>query len=713
MRDGIDDALNNIMGKRSNYTLDEIKEAQKLRKTEGGNLLDNLRKVTGRSLPSTSKLVSDNMDIMKLCNEHGIDLSSGSGSYSDFSSTDSDLNRELDKFTQELEGEYATYRSRDEAMADAPKSRTSEQSTDNQRPTPELFNGLADELQSTVLGQESFLKKLVIAFKRPYVMIPDGKLPANTMYITGPAYTGKHFALSSIVKRMCDRKIIDNPEVRVIDLSLYPSAGEEKLFLQDIYSALNSSNRVIAFENFENCHIAFLNMLAELVMKGSCKLSSRYVLQNGQLINVANSLAGEAVGSFCAEGKFLVFISRSSIEKLADCFGAPFVNSITDICETNHLQKDTITQIAAREMDRIKKISSEQIRFNLDCDEDIIEKSVKCSEKNVGLRGVLKFYEDFLDALVQIRLETDIAADSVIHIFLRDDRVIAECDGEEADLFNCLPASYTSGLEAVRKELDEIIGLKDIKEYILNLEEFYRVQKRRSEEGLKSGEVSKHMIFTGNPGTGKTTIARIISRYLKAIGILTGGQLVEVSRADLVGRYVGHTAPLTNQVIKSAIGGVLFIDEAYSLYRGSEDSFGLEAIDTLVKGIEDNRDNLIVILAGYSNEMQEFLTANSGLKSRFPNIINFPDYSGEELLKISRSIAAGKGYSIDEGADTSLLAYFNAVQAVRPSDAGNGRLARNKIEEAILNQSKRLVAEPDSDLSLLISEDFDLNDING
>jgi SpoVK/Ycf46/Vps4 family AAA+-type ATPase len=217
------------------------------------------------------------------------------------------------------------------------------------------------------------------------------------------------------------------------------------------------------------------------------------------------------------------------------------------------------------------------------------------------------------------------------------------------------------------------------------------------------------MIFTGNPGTGKTTIARIVSKYLKAIGVLTGGQLVEVSRADLVGRYVGHTAPLTNQVITSAIGGVLFIDEAYSLYRGKDDTFGLEAIDTLVKGIEDNRENLIVILAGYSIEMQQFLTSNSGLKSRFPNVINFPNYTGEELLQISRSIAKSKGYTIDAEADEELTRFFDGVQATRAADAGNGRLARNMVEEAILNQSKRLVAEPDAELSTLLLKDFELD----
>jgi SpoVK/Ycf46/Vps4 family AAA+-type ATPase len=296
---------------------------------------------------------------------------------------------------------------------------------------------------------------------------------------------------------------------------------------------------------------------------------------------------------------------------------------------------------------------------------------------------------------------------------VKDGNVSATIDGTDRKLLDALPGVYMGELESVKKEMDEIVGLKEIKDYIFSLEEYYTVQKKRREAGLKASEVFKHMLFAGHPGTGKTTIARIVSRYLKAIGILTGGQLVEVSRADLVGKYVGHTAPLPNQVLQSAIGGVLFIDEAYSLYRGKDDSFGLEAIDTLVKGIEDNRDNLIVILAGYSNEMEEFLTSNSGLKSRFPNVVNFPDYTGQELLDISVIIAKSKGYVIDEGAKTNLLTYYNAVQAVRARDAGNGRLVRNKVEEAILNQSKRLVKDTEADMSTLTSEDFDLSDVNG
>ena len=326
------------------------------------------------------------------------------------------------------------------------------------------------------------------------------------------------------------------------------------------------------------------------------------------------------------------------------------------------------------------------------------------------MTGILDFYEKTEEALAQARLEGDYPKNAPLTLTAEDGGIYAVSGDERTDLNSLIPGGYKGEIEEIRKEIDQIVGLTEVKEYVLGLEEYYKVMKRREEEGLKASEVNKHMIFTGSPGTGKTTIARIISKYLKAIGVLTGGQLVEVSRGDLVGRYVGHTAPLTNQVIKSAIGGVLFIDEAYSLYRGKDDSYGLEAIDTLVKGIEDNRDNLIVILAGYSKEMEEFLTSNSGLKSRFPNIINFPDYTGDELLKIAQSIAASKGYTIDEGAYDGLRLHFTMVQLTRAADAGNGRYARNLVEEAILNQSKRLVAEPDAPLSTLMLRDFELAD---
>jgi SpoVK/Ycf46/Vps4 family AAA+-type ATPase len=183
-----------------------------------------------------------------------------------------------------------------------------------------------------------------------------------------------------------------------------------------------------------------------------------------------------------------------------------------------------------------------------------------------------------------------------------------------------------------------------------------------------------------------------------------------VSRGDLVGRYTGHTAPLTNSVIASALGGVLFIDEAYSLYRGEQDSFGLEAIDTLVKGMEDHREELVVILAGYTREMEQFLTANSGLASRFPNKIEFPDYTADELLDITQVLASSKGYRLDEGCIFPLLGYYRRCQAQDSRTAGNGRLARNTLERAIFNQSRRLVVQTDAALDLILAGDLEFEE---
>ena len=219
--------------------------------------------------------------------------------------------------------------------------------------------------------------------------------------------------------------------------------------------------------------------------------------------------------------------------------------------------------------------------------------------------------------------------------------------------------------------------------------------------------ISKHMIFLGNPGTGKTTVARILSRYLQAMGVLKNGHLIEVTRQDLVGKYAGHTAPLTQSVIESALGGILFIDEAYSLHRSKEDSFGLECIDTLVKGIEEYKDQFIVILAGYEKEMKEFLSSNSGLESRFPNVVHFEDYTPLQLVQICHSIARKKDYYLHEECDEVLKGYFEKTDC-----SGNGRMARNLVEKAILHQAGRIVKENGNLQELRIS-DFELGDDYG
>ena len=263
-------------------------------------------------------------------------------------------------------------------------------------------------------------------------------------------------------------------------------------------------------------------------------------------------------------------------------------------------------------------------------------------------------------------------------------------------------------IEDLLAELDSYIGLGVVKEEVHNLINMVQVYKLRQQHDLPTTDMSLHMVFTGNPGTGKTMMARMMARIYRSLGILSKGQLVEVDRSGLVAGYVGQTALKTQKVIEKAMGGVLFIDEAYALYRGGEDSFGLEAIDTLVKGIEDHRDDLVVILAGYTKEMQLFLSANSGLASRFPNQSEFPDYTGAELYKILCSIAKGKGYTLDDACKLPLVTYFDRKQVEDAATNGNGRMARNTLEKAILNQSKRLVADPDASLELLLPGDFEL-----
>ncbi|WP_100404400.1 stage V sporulation protein K [Bacillus solitudinis] len=267
-------------------------------------------------------------------------------------------------------------------------------------------------------------------------------------------------------------------------------------------------------------------------------------------------------------------------------------------------------------------------------------------------------------------------------------------------------------LENFEKELEEYVGLGEVKRLIKEIYAWLYINRCREGHGLKTSKQVFHMIFKGNPGTGKTTVARLIAKFFHEMEVLAKGQLIEVERADLVGEYIGHTAQKTREVIKKASGGVLFIDEAYSLSRGGEKDFGKEAIDTLVKAMEDQQHDFVLILAGYSREMDYFLSLNPGLPSRFPIAIDFPNYTTDELMEMVRRMINEREYELTMESERHVKEHLKKLKLEQERTFSNGRYIRNIIEEAIRIQAVRLLRQGLYDRDSLVTimkEDFNFD----
>ncbi|WP_211747875.1 AAA family ATPase [Paenibacillus sp. Marseille-Q4541] len=266
----------------------------------------------------------------------------------------------------------------------------------------------------------------------------------------------------------------------------------------------------------------------------------------------------------------------------------------------------------------------------------------------------------------------------------------------------------------IQKELDELVGLESIKDFVFEIYAFLQIAQMRTQAGLMSGSHVYHMVFKGNPGTGKTTVARIVAKLFQKMGVLAKGHLIEVERADLVGEYIGHTAQKTRDLVKKSLGGILFIDEAYSLARGGEKDFGKEAIDTLVKAMEDHKNQFILILAGYSEEIDFFMQTNPGLPSRFPIQIEFPDYSIDQLIQISELMAKERDYILMPQSILKLKQHLLEEKYDTSQAFSNARYVRNIIEKSIRHQAVRLLNQYSSgspgklELMTLRTEDLKL-----
>lgn len=559
-----------------------------------------------------------------------------------------------------------------------------------------IYPNLIPLILPEVLGQEEALKKMDLALKRSSYQDHHSNI-LNTILLCGPLGSGRHLLLDTFHQALYTHQLLNQAKPIYLKMGQY---HDEMTWIQDLYRALQQERTMIVFEEIEQASPTILSQLTTLFKNGVLPLKQRYLLQNKHLINADKILNDTLFDHLSAKKQYFICLSSLPLKEVTQKLGHLFLETIHDYIETKPLTLQTSLEILQKDLAIFTNQIQEHFQTTIQFEKSALMHIATWSQQEGG-------YHQIKEGLIELSHELN---DYFIQNNIQKSGIITYQNNTlQVNQYPLLQnQDPLQEVASIQREIDQIVGLKEVKQYIYALKNMIQINQRRQAAGLKSAPMTLHTIFTGNPGTGKTTMARLMASYLKALGILKNGQLLEVTRADLVAQYVGQTAPKTKQVIEASLGGVLFIDEAYALYRGKEDSFGLEAIDMLVKSMEDYRNQFVVVLAGYTKEMQTFLEANSGLKSRFPNQIEFPDYSGEELLQIACQIAKAKDYEIELQAQEKLLNYFTKIQNQQDKQSGNGRLARNIVEDAILKQATRLVKHPESALTQLLSEDFQL-----
>jgi SpoVK/Ycf46/Vps4 family AAA+-type ATPase len=417
--------------------------------------------------------------------------------------------------------------------------------------------------------------------------------------------------------------------------------------------------------------------------------------------------------------------SRNSIEKHIDN-----ISNIPDK-NLNYTTKDTtkgetsrhqnLYNLASRIMENTKKKCSQVLYININYTKSVIELVIANYKSVVGVKSIEEFVNiNIYKALEKYKLKNVMVSNQYVFLWAINGKLIAQIGDERMQLSEDIVNSnnpISKKLESetnktefiLEEELSKIIGLSKVKNYVKGLNARLRMQNEREKVGLPvDNNQTLHMIFKGNPGTGKTMMARTIAQLLFSIGIIKTNKLIETDRGGLVAGFVGQTAIKTKEKVIEAMDGVLFIDEAYALSQGGLSDFGKEAIDTLVKFMDDNRDRIVVILAGYSKDMDNFLSINPGLKSRFPSIVEFEDYSVEELIQIADKLLKPKAYELNTAARDKLLSIFEGARL--ETHFGNGRYVRNLLERAVNNQAMRLIDRMNlaiNDLVTIIDDDIE------
>ena len=404
---------------------------------------------------------------------------------------------------------------------------------ENQAELNAKFEYIENKLNTTVRKQEDYISSLCRAFKRPFIMGQQLSGLNAGILITGESHTGRHSSVEQMGRLLLETEILSNSKVYTIDLLKYSSKEDENNFIIDLYGAINNS-QIIVFDGIDSISPSYLGFIEEILVYGKLSLNKRYILSNKQLVEATTSLVKNTVSELNFKGKYLIFITSLRTSKLLNVVGSRFINTISDSLYTNKLSKDDIIDIHPHKLDSFKLKCLTNLNIDIICDDSLID-YIKDHYRFENVKFLISMFDTIYGGLSEYKLSEKFTENVDINLHYKEKELFIN----DEPLQKYLPTMVDNAIEEVQKELDNIVGLKTIKDYILSLQDFYAAQKLRQKEGLSTTEVSKHMIFTGNPGTGKTTIARLLAKYLKAIGVLSNGQLIEVSRNDLVGKYVG------------------------------------------------------------------------------------------------------------------------------------------------------------------------------
>ena len=582
------------------------------------------------------------------------------------------------------------------------------------------FKNIEKLLKNELIGQDLYIKNLITYIKEKTVKNEKGVL-----ILVGEKDTGKKTSIRILIEEMYKEKLIESDNINEINLDTYNFKLGYNAFLSDLHDRLKSKSKCIMFKNIQNAMEDIVHVISDLCFNSCFNLNEDYIIKNDVFVkadeenkeeinDILNSeeIHKEKINQLICNNKFVVFTCDYNDINLDKVFGSDLINKIDKVLYTKDLdKKERNIVVRRRVIETINHIKEEldlDIMIDLNKDDEnkeyfgickYLQESYK-KDSNFGISEYVKYKLN--NPLRNLVIKEEIKSNSRLFIYVENDEIYCKANSKVYKL-----NEYTTPtLEEARYKLNSIIGIKELKEFIDNVQNNYKVQNIRERLGLTTSKISMNMIFAGNAGTGKTNAARTTFEYLNALGLLSRGVFKEVSKADFVSENVNETAKKTMEVVNSAIGGVLFIDEAYSLCESEEDKVGKEIVDALLKGIEDNRDDLIVILAGYENDMEKFLSINPGLKSRFPNIIHFEDYTPYEMYAIALNIAKSKGYKIADNVEDDLIDLFAKNQISGKNDLGNARFVRNIIENAIMDASRKYLQDKQKKIDLLEAHNF-------